>query len=1227
MQGFKYLCVLASMFSLHCHATERISLFNNADHITSALQKKQPLLGRMDVQQHNYLLALNTFATQYTGQSLEFHQEQISETQHSHTITQKYHNIPIWDQDLVVLTDNNGVVEQVYGDIIVNIEKDIPHIAEVKAQQLEDALAAVIAQFPAERPRIFKRKHAEEVIYIDDQGKARHAAKVSFFTDFHSAPYQPQRILTFVDLTSNEVITQADVLQKIVHEGGSGPSGNDKVSRQDYKQADYVSYPPKTFVVSMQANGQQTNCLFDAKNVETRNYNHSTAQISVPYSYDCSNSTRNDYKEYHGARSALNDAHHFGQTASLMFEAYLGQKPYFDKKIIQNVHYGLNMDQAFYESGEVYFGDGDYLFYPMVSLDVVAHEIAHGFTEEYGSNTPKSMLTGQARAINEAFSDMAGEAAEFFYSGVNDWKSNHETFRLGDALRYFKTPTLDGNSIDHIDDYDDSITSHHGAGVFNKAFYYLSTAELANEPSPWNTKYSFILFANANKNCWTSNSTYLTAADCVMRQASSISDRLRQDGVSKQDGSQWQTSELKNHVRKAFSQVGIKLTVNQGLESELNFDRKFLSFDFKNLTRKDGQHISVENSEGWQWEWNFGDGSATNSAFEISHSYNAAGKYDVSLKATDPSGQSDTYTLPIDVYADYCSAQGVNHSKYYLSSVTLNDYINESASSNYSDYSSNVIDIKDGKALNITLVAAPHPDTKDKTKNFYVWLDRNNDGLFHKTEELALFGSNKTQLSGDISLSGELNQTYRIRTMVSFGIVKSACGDISWGEIEDYTVKLIENNDPVEMKIAANQGVNQINFVNNTVDDRVKRWQWQFGDGATSSKMSPSHAYAKSGSYAVSVKAYDRFNKEIGSWNKQVPFSTTITPLFTPRVSGNTVFVNTDQSVMPAGSTVEWQFGDGATSLVQNTQHTYQNDGEYTITLTIRHEDGEQALSKAVKIGQSSFTPEVSFTVTELSDGTFEVTFNNTTSKPDNAARNPDVTLVWNFGDGTTLTQHGDFGQDTQHIYQSAGAFSASLSISYDKPWWDDWGDRVTGTKNMLITLESAQPVEYCTAAGLTDYEHIANITFNQDGPFDNNQQAGVVNPNNPIKLYATQNNTYRIEAGYAGSEAFAENYHVWIDLNGDGQFGNGDWRNDKSELLIMDFDQTNQDYGKGYVEGEFSIPSNQLSQPVTTTRMRILQYYGFSRVNSIDPCSDYSSAATSGSGEIEDYLVEIYKN
>ncbi|GAA78777.1 PKD domain-containing protein [Pseudoalteromonas sp. BSi20495] len=1225
MKGLKSLCVLALAISTHCHATERVSLFNDTQKIAPSLQKKQSIFSNASDQ--NYLLALKVFAAQYSGHTLTFHQSQISQTKQSHTITQKYQNIPIWNQDLVVLTDESGVVEQVYGDLIVNVAKDISTLTPASEEQLSVALDSIIYQFNNERPRVYRRKSAEEVIYIDTQGKARHAAKIAFFTDFESGPFKPQRIISFIDLTTNELISQSDVLQRIVYEGGSGPSGNDKVSRPDYKQVDYVSYPPKTFVVAMETDNQQTTCLFDAKNVETRNYNHGTAQVNNPYSYNCSDSTRNNYKEYHGARSALNDAHHHGQTANLMFEAYLGHKPYFNKKITQNVHYGLNMDQAFYENGEVYFGDGDYLFYPMVSLDVVAHEIAHGFTEEFGSNTPKSMLTGQARAINEAFSDMAGEAAKYFYLGTNDWKSNHETFRLDDALRYFKTPTLDGNSIDHVDDYDDSVTSHHGAGVFNKAFYYLTTTDLDNESSPWNTKYSFILFANANKNCWTSNSNYLTGADCVMRQTHTVRDQLTQDGIKKQDGSQWQIIELQNHVRKAFAQVGIGLKVDHGLESELGYDRQFLAFDFKNLTRKDGQQVTAANSEGWQWQWNFGDGSLQSSVFEPKHNFAIAGEYNIELTAIDPSGQSDTFMLPIDVFDDYCLAQGINHSKYYLSSVSLNNYKNDSTSSNYSDYSYNIVDVEDGKALNVTLTAAPHPDTQDKTKNFYVWLDKDNDGLFHKTEELVLYGSTKTQLTGEISLSGELNQTYRIRTMVSFGLVKSACGDMSWGEVEDYTVKLIENNDPADLRVTANQGVNQMSFDNSTVDARVKRWQWKFGDGTTSSEKSPVYRYAQSGNYEVELKAYDRFSKEIGSWNKQVQFDTTITAKFTPQRSGNTISVNTDQSIMPQNSTIQWQFGDGDNSSVRDTQHTYQADGEYTITLTIEHVDGTQSASETVKIGESNFTPEVSYTVNEQADGTFKVSFNNTTTKPENAAWDPDVTLVWDFGDGTTLTQNSNFGQDTEHTYQVAGTYTASLTISYDKPLWDDWGSRATGTKNMLLVLKSEQSVEYCTAVDLTDYEHISKVTFNQDGPFSNAQQSGVVNPNNPIKLYATQSNTYRIEAGYAGSETFAENYHVWIDLNSDGQFGNGDWRNDKSELLIMDFDQTNQDYGKGYVEGEFSILSNKLSQPITTTRMRILQYYGFSRVNSINPCSDYSSAATSGSGEIEDYLVEIYKN
>src|SRR3546814_9119715 len=91
----------------------------------------------------------------------------------------------------------------------------------------------------------------------------------------------------------------------------------------------------------------------------------------------------------------------------------------------------------------MYFGDGASTFYPLVGLDVLAHEVSHGFTEQ-NSNLEYAYQPG---GINEAFSDMAGEAAEFFFNGENDFLVGGEIFKApGEALRYMEDPTLDGIS-------------------------------------------------------------------------------------------------------------------------------------------------------------------------------------------------------------------------------------------------------------------------------------------------------------------------------------------------------------------------------------------------------------------------------------------------------------------------------------------------------------------------------------------------------------------------------------------------------------------------------------------------------------------------------------------------------------------------------------------------------------------------------------------------------------
>ena len=76
------------------------------------------------------------------------------------------------------------------------------------------------------------------------------------------------------------------------------------------------------------------------------------------------------------------------------------------------VHYGKNLDNAFWNGSFVHFGDGGKTFYPTVGLDISSHEISHGFTQQHSGLIYK----GQSGGLNESFSDMAGEAAGSLFS-------------------------------------------------------------------------------------------------------------------------------------------------------------------------------------------------------------------------------------------------------------------------------------------------------------------------------------------------------------------------------------------------------------------------------------------------------------------------------------------------------------------------------------------------------------------------------------------------------------------------------------------------------------------------------------------------------------------------------------------------------------------------------------------------------------------------------------------
>jgi PKD repeat protein len=125
----------------------------------------------------------------------------------------------------------------------------------------------------------------------------------------------------------------------------------------------------------------------------------------------------------------------------------------------------------------------------------------------------------------------------------------------------------------------------------------------------------------------------------------------------------------------------------------------------------------------------------------------------------------------------------------------------------------------------------------------------------------------------------------------------------------------------------------------------VQSWNWNFGDGTTSTEQNPAHTYAQEGEYTVTlaIETLDGCESEVSfliyvgndtPWNPELDCQALFFPL--PDSLGGTGlhFLDLSYSVTPIASW-NWNFGDGTSSNEQNPYHQYAQPGEYTVTLSI----------------------------------------------------------------------------------------------------------------------------------------------------------------------------------------------------------------------------------------------------------------------------------------------------
>jgi PKD repeat protein len=280
--------------------------------------------------------------------------------------------------------------------------------------------------------------------------------------------------------------------------------------------------------------------------------------------------------------------------------------------------------------------------------------------------------------------------------------------------------------------------------------------------------------------------------------------------------------------------------------------------------------------------------------------------------------------------------------------------------------------------------------------------------------------------TGDLSLASWAGQTIEIRIRFANGADWSS--DLGWcGFNQSLTLQIgilvddvhVSNKTtaPFAQFSAADPGCSgvPIQFTDETIGAPTA-WQWDFGDGNTSTVQNPTHAYAAEGTYTVTLTASNSCAASAPNSDTVSVVSSTPVSSFTAPASACTGAAASFTDASTDAGAWAWDFGDGNTSTLQNPTHTYAATGTYTVTLVASNGCGSGApYDQTVTVDES---PTAAFDAPQTGCANVPVSFTDTsTGSP--------TSWTWSFGDGNTSTL-----QNPTHAYAAAGTYPVGLTVT-----------------------------------------------------------------------------------------------------------------------------------------------------------------------------------------------------
>lgn len=245
----------------------------------------------------------------------------------------------------------------------------------------------------------------------------------------------------------------------------------------------------------------------------------------------------------------------------------------------------------------------------------------------------------------------------------------------------------------------------------------------------------------------------------------------------------------------------------------------------------------------------------------------------------------------------------------------------------------------------------------------------------------------------------------------------------------------------------------------------IASWFWDFDDTQTSTSVNPTHVYAASGTYNVSLIVTST-NGCVDTVTQAVdvhylPNAGFFSP--NPCLNGGTDFTDTSSVVNSTIVSWYWNFGDGDTSTTQNPNHLYPAAGSYPVTLIVQSAFG--CYDTLVQNTNVLPGPNAAFNISDNTVNQYENVVFTDQSTPAGTI----VSWQWDFGDGT-----GDTQQNTSHDYDSSGVYPVMLIVT------DNNGCVDTTREDVIVFMPPDVPTGFSPGNG----DGINDVLYVLGGPF-----------------------------------------------------------------------------------------------------------------------------------------------